>query len=269
MSWINTHETATEEGQGYLVSVSDMMASLLFLFIITLMVFVINFHEEKVKKEVETKKLKEIKEELTDAKEARKQLLKDLEESLKRDGVIVRVDIDKGLLRLPESILFESGKAELQEKGKRNLAILARLLAKKLPCYSGRRDDPRPPECPIDCWKPGRLDAVFIEGHTDNIPINTSKSKFKSNWELSAKRSINTFKWMMKVMPELKKLKNSEGQFLFGVSGYADSRPVKENTNDENRRLNRRIDIRFILSQPEAHTTETQDENRRTPTHGF
>jgi flagellar motor protein MotB len=72
---------------------------------------------------------------------------------------------------------------------------------------------------------------------------------------------------MMEVMPELKKLKNSEGQSLFGVSGYADSRPVKENTNDENRRLNRRIDIRFILSQPEAHITETQGENGRT--HGF
>jgi flagellar motor protein MotB len=269
MAWkINNHETATEEeGQGYLVSVSDMMASLLFLFIITLMVFVINFHEEKVKKELETKKIKDIKEALTDAKEARKQLLKDLEESLKRDGVVVRIDIDKGLLRLPESILFESGKADLQEKGKRSLTILASHLAKKLPYYSGRRDAPRPPQCPIDCWKPGRLDAVFIEGHTDNIPINTSKSKFESNWELSAKRSINTFRWMMGVMPELKKLKNSEGQSLFGVSGYADSRPVKENTNDENRRLNRRIDIRFILSQPEAHITETQGENGRT--HGF
>ena len=60
MQGFNRNARQEESEQGYLVSVGDMMSGLLFIFIITLMVFAINFHKEKTKKEKEAKKLIQI-----------------------------------------------------------------------------------------------------------------------------------------------------------------------------------------------------------------
>jgi len=241
-----------ESGQEYLVSVSDLMSGLLFLFIITLMVFVINFHIEKQKKESESKVLKNIQQQLTDAKSVRKQLLEDLKESLEKQGVIVKINTEKGLLHVQESILFESGKAEFHVGGEESLLILAKNLAERLPCYSGCRGDKRPLTCSEKLFKPGRLEAVLVEGHTDNVPINTDKSKYKDNWELSAKRSIVTYQYILKVIPEIGSLLNADGDTLFGVSGYAHTRPVVKHDVIMDEPLNRRIDLRFILAPPNA-----------------
>jgi chemotaxis protein MotB len=247
-----------EEGQGYLVSVSDMMSGLLFLFIIALMVFVINFHLEKIKKTEETKALRNIQKELTDAKEVRTELLQDLKDSLEKNGVIVRIDIDKGLLHVPEDILFESGKAEFQLGGERSLAILAANLSQKLPCYAGKRDMRRPPVCEDKTFKPGRLEVVLVEGHTDNVPLQI---KGFTNWDLSAKRSIVTYRYLLEVEPELKKLVNGENEPLFGVSGYADTRPVIPHLEIQDEPLNRRIDLRFILSPPKPQVINGMESN--------
>ena len=245
----------SDEGeQGYLVSVSDMMSGLIFLFIITLMVFVINFNREKIKKEVETenvkvevKNLKKIKDELTDAKSTRTQLLQDLKESLKKSGVLVKIDVEKGLLHVPEEILFESGKAEFQEGGEASLSILAKNLFSRLPCYSGKRTDKSNPNC-LSTFKPGRLEAVLVEGHTDNVPIRSRD--FNDNWELSAKRSIVTYQFLIQEEPGLANLLNTDGDPLFGVSGYADTRPVVRHNKIQAEPSNRRIDLRFILASP-------------------
>lgn len=252
------NEISEESGQGYLVSVSDMMSGLLFLFIITLMVFVIKFHFEKNKKEAETKVLINIQQQLTDAKSVRRELLEDLKKSLEKRGVIVRINVEKGLLHVPEDILFESGKAEFQTGGENSLRILADNLSEKLPCYSGTREDIRPANCSGDIFRPGRLEAVLVEGHTDNVPINKVKNlRYEDNWELSAKRSIVTYRYILAVHPELGNLLNTDRDPLFGVSGYAETRPVIKHVEIKDEPLNRRIDLRFILSQPKLETVDT------------
>jgi flagellar motor protein MotB len=240
----------TTDGQNYLVSVSDLMSGLLFLFIITLMVFVINFHEEKSKKEIETKKLQTIQNDLTDAKEVRKELLEDLQKSLSQQGVKVRIDTERGILRIPESILFESGKAQFNSEAESTLRKLAKILAYKLPCYSGKRTDVKPKQCEPNKFKPGRLELVLIEGHTDNVPIAGNYHKFEDNWDLSAKRSIKTYKFLLEEQKSLALLKNADGYPLFGVSGYAATRPVVEHTEITPEAANRRIALRFILAPP-------------------
>jgi chemotaxis protein MotB len=79
---------------------------------------------------------------------------------------------------------------------------------------------------------------VRVEGHTDSIPIHTAR--FNSNWELSTARAIA----MMNLL---------SGQFAldsdrFGVSGYAEKRPMDTNETEEGRSHNRRVDI-VILDQ--------------------
>jgi chemotaxis protein MotB len=76
---------------------------------------------------------------------------------------------------------------------------------------------------------------VEVEGHTDDLPINTEK--FPSNWELSSVRAINVVKYLLTQGIEKERLK---------AAGYADSRPKTNNLNlplAQQREDNRRIVI--------------------------
>ncbi|MGQ9484657.1 MAG: OmpA/MotB family protein [Desulfosoma sp.] len=260
-------------GQSYLISVSDMMCGLLFLFIITLMVFVINFHVETLKKtealeqatrnnEHVAEKLRSLAsdyrkktQELTHTREARAQLLEEVKAFLEKQGLQVYVDQDQGVLRLPEKILFPLGSADLQAEGKENLRKLALALRATVPCYAGSHSAPRPPTCSQDNFRPGTLEAILIEGHTDNVPIREG-GQFKNNWELSAKRSIVTYLEMLRAEPTLADLKNPNAEPLLGVSAYAETRPIVRHEKEAPEPLNRRIDLRFLMAPPSPERIE-------------
>lgn len=58
----------------------------------------------------------------------------------------------------------------------------------------------------------------------------------------------------------LNTLVNANGVPIFSCSGYADTRPVKDDAFDENsvegRQANRRIDIRFVMMPPKDSNAE-------------
>lgn len=250
---LHKNESRSDE-QGYLASVSDLMATLLFIFIITLMAFVINLHEattSAAQKEEDSKKeiiaLRNIQRELTDARSIRQSLLEDVKQDLMQKGLKVEIDVDKGLLHVPEKILFPSGQANFAPGGEESLQLLGAILAQHLPCYSGTKDEPSE-ICASKKSTPGRLEAVLVEGHTDNVPIRTAQ--YMDNWQLSAARSLVTFRYLMQKQPLLETLRNANGEHFFGVSAYGETRGVRENTSDEGRQANRRIDLRFVLAAP-------------------
>ena len=74
---------------------------------------------------------------------------------------------------------------------------------------------------------------VRIEGHTDSQPIHTSR--FRSNWDLSAARSIA----IMEVLSTRFELPTQR----LSVAGYADTVPVADNDTPEGRARNRRVDL--------------------------
>jgi chemotaxis protein MotB len=78
------------------------------------------------------------------------------------------------------------------------------------------------------------------EGHTDSIPIHNSR--FRSNWELSAARSIALMELFTKFGVARERL---------SIAGYADTAPVDSNDTEEGRRRNRRVDI-VILNESAA-----------------
>lgn len=223
----------------YLVSISDLMAGLLFLFVIALVIFAIRLNSAAAqhKKQVER---------LSDSREVRDSLLIELERALLDRGIEVRIDLDQGVLRIPEKVLFASGRADLGQEGIRALSVVAKELDTVLNKYAYLPSDL---ENGAGSNLAGRLDAVFIEGHTDILPL-VDGAPFPDNWHLSAARAINTFKQMTTEVPRLRLYSNRNGQPLFSVSGYADQRPVADNTEEMGRSQNRRIDLRFIMATP-------------------
>ena len=79
----------------------------------------------------------------------------------------------------------------------------------------------------------GLKGSIAVEGHTDNIPIETAR--FQSNWQLSSARAIA-------VAEELFSTGQLE-QSRFAVTGFADARPLVPNDTPENRATNRRVEI--------------------------
>lgn len=74
---------------------------------------------------------------------------------------------------------------------------------------------------------------IYVAGHTDDIPIATAR--FRSNWELSAARSVTVVHNLIEygdMAPE---------RFL--VEGHADAAPLASNATAEGRALNRRVEI--------------------------
>ena len=79
---------------------------------------------------------------------------------------------------------------------------------------------------------------VEVEGHTDNVPINTFA--YPSNWDLSSARSVAVVRRMLDVAP----LPPSR----LTASGFADTRPQAINTTVDGRARNRRVEI--VVKQP-------------------
>ncbi len=233
------HISNTEDhDEGYFASFTDLLVGILFIFIIMLMMFATNYQKRQQHTEDVTKVLTQI-------NEARNKVLVEMEKSLKNEGIQVSIDLENGVLRLPESLLFESGRWTPNEQGDAALNKLANVLMTYLPCLA-RADQTLKSICrKIDLINEPMLETVLIEGHTDNKPFGT-KTGFENNWGLSAKRSITIFDRLTSYRPELDKITNNENVPVLGISAYEARRPVSQN----NLVLNRRIDLRFIMRSP-------------------
>lgn len=74
---------------------------------------------------------------------------------------------------------------------------------------------------------------VRLEGYTDSVPIKTSR--FHSNWDLSAARSI--------ALLELLSNRFGISSDRLSIAGYADTAPIASNETEAGRSKNRRVDI--------------------------
>ncbi|TNZ44942.1 flagellar motor protein MotB [Vibrio parahaemolyticus] len=81
---------------------------------------------------------------------------------------------------------------------------------------------------------------VRISGHTDNQRLDSEL--YRSNWDLSSQRAVS-------VAQEMKKVRGFSHQRL-RVRGMADTEPLVPNDSDENRALNRRVEISIMQGEP-------------------
>lgn len=232
---------AEEDQESYFVSMSDMLVGLLFIFIVLLAYFALTFRETTAA--------------LTGANETRKEILLKLKERIEKKlpGLIVQIDSETGVLRLPDSILFESGAFEVSKGGKEAIAVVAGELLAVLPCYTHSVEGG--PKCQGQMAQ-HKIDALLIEGHTDTDRLSGG-GPLQDNLDLSALRATRTFKAITQSQPGLEMLVNRAGSEtvpILGVAGYGELRPVpdKQGSIDEIKKRNRRIDLRFLMVTPRS-----------------
>lgn len=140
------------------------------------------------------------------------QLLSSVKEALLgfgSDELSIKEKDGKVYVAMSDKLLFESGSARVDKRGKEALAKLAEVLNK---------------QTDVD---------VYIEGHTDSKPINTAQ--FKDNWDLSVIRATSVVRILTKdygVNP-LQIVPSGRGEFM----------PVADNATADGRSLNRRTEI--------------------------
>jgi chemotaxis protein MotB len=140
---------------------------------------------------------------------------KDLREALRKFGIIEGIVLARNergvVLSLGDTLLFESGTAEIRTAVRPIFADVAAMMKKT-------------------------QRTVVIEGHTDNIPLRNPR--FASNMELSAVRAAAVFSFFVSedlVHPD-----------QLSTAGYGEYRPADSNATPEGRARNRRIDIIFV-----------------------
>ena len=159
-----------------------------------------------------------------------------LQKELKQKNIDVDIDPKNGNMRVRADTFFSIGSAELSGDGRNKLSEIAKTISEKLSETKYKQ----------------AIDTIFIEGHTDNKPITqVNGGRRWTNMELSSQRAINSFIEMNRAV-NISGMKNSNGNFLFSYSGYADTRPVSNADTDDARAKNRRIEFFFALSSPKV-----------------
>ncbi|MDR1202807.1 MAG: OmpA family protein [Tannerellaceae bacterium] len=125
------------------------------------------------------------------------------------DELTVEEKNGKVYVAMSDKLLFESGSAKVDKRGKEALALLAGVLNK---------------QTDID---------VFIEGHTDTKPINTVQ--FKDNWDLSVIRATSVVRILTK--------EYGVNPLQIQPCGRGEFMPVATNDTNEGRSRNRRTEI--------------------------
>jgi len=255
--WGAPHSAEEEAEESYFVSMTDIMVGLLFIFIIMLMAFALmlkDAEEELKREEQQTQRTREeildtvqaVRNEvrqMRDLEQQRSQMLQDIKQRLAEKGINVTIHVATGVLRLPDELLFDSDEDSLNAAGQQAVAHLAAALDSVLPCYARVPPDLRGTAgCPDGHDRQFRLEAVFVEGHTD------SEGSQAYNWDLSARRAINTFRALDEESEVATGLQNDSGQYLFSVAGYGENRPAVAERSEADMRRNRRIDLRFVMN---------------------
>lgn len=134
---------------------------------------------------------------------------------LQEQGIAERVEVslraDGIHLNLQDSVLFTSGDAALLPAARIVLRLVTEVLAE-------------------------HIEAVHVEGHTDDRPIATAR--FPSNWELSTARAASVVRFLLELPDTLPPDR-------FTASGYGEHRPAASNATPDGRARNRRVEIFF------------------------
>jgi chemotaxis protein MotB len=145
--------------------------------------------------------------------------------SNERQTLVSRLEDGTTVIKLPESIVFASGSADIGEAGRETLQLLADAL-ESFPDHQ-----------------------ISIQGHTDSRSISPGLQRvYPSNWELSTARAASAVRALNQTGIDDERMQ---------AVGYADTRPLVDETDAQSRRANRRIEV---LLYPNQFTMKVLDQ---------
>lgn len=147
-------------------------------------------------------------------------------DELKREAVAIRTSREGIVVSLREVGFYPSGSATIRPETQNTVAKIASIARSH------------------DC-------DLRVEGHTDDLPIHTRA--FASNWELSTARATEMVRLLSEnygMVPE-----------RLSAAGYAEFHPVADNSTEQGRRNNRRVDLVILHCRLIKHIGNSADES--------
>lgn len=208
----------------YWLSISDLMASILIIFILF---FVIKINSEsKIKKVYDVLFVKQL-----EIVNELKEVFKDFENvKVLDDGTIYFFMSDKG----EYDTWFDRGKWELREKAKRDLVEV-------IPMYLDILISKTEPDS-IE------IEKIIVEGHTDKSFRNakTELDNYLFNLQLSQQRAFSVSKYIQEKIPITDKMHEFLKQKLT-ANGRSYVMPFRNGNGEIDSLLSRRVEIKFKL----------------------
>jgi chemotaxis protein MotB len=170
-------------------------------------------NEELKKREARVKELEDILRKKDEAAAALRKKLSDALIGFENKGLTISQKNGKVYVSLDESLLFASGKTNVEAKGIEALREVAKVLEQNAEIN------------------------VLVEGHTDDVPMKGA-GEIKDNWDLSVMRATSVTKILLssaKIEP-----------FRITAAGRGEHFPLDNGKTPEARKKNRRTEI--ILS---------------------
>lgn len=232
-----SQESDSEES--YWISFTDLMTSLLFIFILAVMALMLQLTQQQSALADQQTKFSEQVSTLQTAEVVRAQMLEEIQKELKSAGIEVLVTENNSVLSIPSALLgFDAASYEIEKSYEKVSLAIGQAISRAI-----HKDD-----------RLQYLDTVFVEGHTDNVDFDGLEGT--GNWGLSTFRAISLWNLWDEKLPKnarLDTMLNVENRPLFSVSGYGQTRPVTEaQDNEKQLAANRRIDIRFTITRPDS-----------------
>lgn len=197
---------AAEEEDNWLVSYADLLTNLLAFFV---MLFAIS-NVTQARWEMLTQALTNKQDPAVGVVDIKERLDRFIRDQGLQDEIGTRLD-SKGLeVRFRTSLLFGSAEAELTRDAERVLTPVAQALASL-----------------------ANQHEITVEGHADDVPIHTPL--YASNWELSAKRSVNVVRVL---------IEHGVPRDWLSAEAFADTRPLSQGQDEVARANNRRVVVR-------------------------
>ena len=148
--------------------------------------------------------------------QSNEELSETVQEALNEDSLADQVSVSFTSqyvqLSMKGALLFDSGSDQLKDQAKTVLDKVGVILERY-----------------------GSTSVIEIEGHTDNVPIHSAR--FADNEELSSARALSVFYYLTE--------NTSLDPSNLRHAGMGDRTPIADNSTDEGRSKNRRVEIRI------------------------
>lgn len=224
----------TGEASTYWLSVGDLMASILIIFILIFAYQVLKVNErvkkienyEKFEKDMEL--FEELQEAVKEKTTIKNKVIEKLQMKFKEENLKIDINPSTGAIKFDAEILFDLNESKLKPKGQEELRKFIPVYTKLLLQDSDIKDE---------------ISQIIIEGHTDN------KGSYIYNLGLSQERALNVAKFIFTEITDIPNKELLEKYITANGRSYVNTIIEDEKVNEEK---SRRVEFQFKLKDEES-----------------